>query len=1010
MRITKIILAAMLLLWGFHCIGVMAQDDDLDLESLLEDLTEETTQAPSTDIEIAQPEAEESALAEVLAPPVDDMLEIEAVEVDVDPVDDVLEIEAVEAEVDPVDDMLELDLEAELPASDDLLAEEDDSIDMPEFDAMDELEAEADVEADIEEDVMADVDFGAMDELEAEADVEADMEEDVMADATEEEPALEETGGEEIIEDAVLAEGAAEKAGALAMQEEVRRQASEIQGLKQLEIAYQNLNMRDYAQAKIDFEKALELIPARAATRSDIDRAKWGLTEADYQLARALYKSRGSMSEARILAEQALANTPDHRPSISLLRKIDREEKIQEAQVGQIIPVKKRAHIVERKRDIAELQDEARQFYKIKDYNAAEALFEQILLKDEYNVDAMRYLKKIEDRKFKIASTERDSNVAKAMTQVRETWNPPIIEEVELPEIVRTQGTISTRTDSEELRKKMDDIIIPSIEFRSANIQDVVQFLVEESIEGDPAGDGVNIILNLNIGASEVVEQDNSSFDEFDSGDDFGGWDDDLGGGMDDSQTETFSAGSSSTPTITLNLRRISLHDALKIITEVSGLRYRIDGNVVIITPVDYVAGTVVTRMYPVQPSFLDVVISREEEDDTDRGGGFIGMGGGNTSMARQDVKDFFEKAGVPFPRGTSITYNPGISQLIVANTAENLEIFERILASVNVIPNQVEIEARFVEISQNSLEELGLEWILNDNWEIAQKDGTAPLGGQERIQVSKDSEGFTKGLRHFGFDSSIGSINPVSAVTAGLTKPMGNVLTFASVLTNPEVSMIIHALDQSGGADLLSAPRVTTRSGVNAQIEIVREIIYPTEFEVTQPTIQSEGNMVTPPTVTPGGFETRETGVILNVTPTVGPDGYTIDLTMIPEVSELIDWIQYGSEFEMRAGVIGESQKWSYNIPQPIFSSRNVTTSLVIWDGQTVVMGGLMREQLVTMNDKIPILGDIPLLGRLFSSKGEYSQKMNLLIFVTARLVDPAGKPIHKADFSGGAVEVPNP
>jgi general secretion pathway protein D len=183
--------------------------------------------------------------------------------------------------------------------------------------------------------------------------------------------------------------------------------------------------------------------------------------------------------------------------------------------------------------------------------------------------------------------------------------------------------------------------------------------------------------------------------------------------------------------------------------------------------------------------------------------------------------------------------------------------------------------------------------------------------------------------------------------------------------------------------------------------IKVVKEIIYPTEFEVTQPTVQSQGDLVTPPTVTPGSFETREVGVILNVTPTVGPDGYTIDLTMVPEVAELVDWIQYGSTITLETGVVGarQSREFQFNIPQPVFSSRNATTSIVIWDGQTVVMGGLIREELTTINDKIPFLGDIPLLGALFRSKGQDSKKMNLLIFVTARLVDPAGKPIHKAE-----------
>lgn len=209
-----------------------------------------------------------------------------------------------------------------------------------------------------------------------------------------------------------------------------------------------------------------------------------------------------------------------------------------------------------------------------------------------------------------------------------------------------------------------------------------------------------------------------------------------------------------------------------------------------------------------------------------------------------------------------------------------------------------------------------------------------------------------------------------------------------SSVLTNPEVSMVLHALDQKGGSDLLSAPRITTRSGVNAEIKVVREIIYPTEFDSQVQNIQTmseEGRRINTReiVVTPEGFETRETGVIMNVTPTVGPDGYTIDLSMVPEVTELIDWIQYGTEL--------------YNMPQPVFSKRTVATSIIIWDGQTVVMGGMIREQITTVDDKIPVLGDLPLLGRLFRNKGEYSQKRNLLIFVTARLVDPAGNRIRK-------------
>jgi general secretion pathway protein D len=76
------------------------------------------------------------------------------------------------------------------------------------------------------------------------------------------------------------------------------------------------------------------------------------------------------------------------------------------------------------------------------------------------------------------------------------------------------------------------------------------------------------------------------------------------------------------------------------------------------------------------------------------------------------------------------------------------------------------------------------------------------------------------------------------------------------------------------------------------------------------------------------------------------------------------------------------------------LFASRNITTSIVIYDGQTVVLGGLIREDINKIEDKIPFLGDLPFVGRLFRSKVDSRSKRNLLIFVSARLIDPAGNP----------------
>ncbi len=781
----------------------------------------------------------------------------------------------------------------------------------------------------------------------------------------------------------------------LAKDEEIRRQARESQARKTLDAGFKEVEGKEYDKAISKLEVALGELPDRPANKQLRDEARRNLADAYYRKAAGLLSSDGNLAEAKLAAENA--KKYGRADAADLLKKIAREDERQADLAKRRKPVKTRAEFVEREKTINDLMIEGKDNYKNGDLNAAESAFERVLLKDEYNVDAMRMLRKIGEVRYSIRSKERAATEADMLQKVRDAWNPPIREEVGLPGLSVGPTAVEKKTAAQKLQDKMDKITFPLIDFRAANIVDVVKFLNDESANLDPENIGVNIILKLSSGGAAApapMVQPQA------------GGTDDLFGGTPASQdpfasqphAESVTA-DSSTPSITLSLRRVTLLNAIKYITEVAGLKYRIDEDAVIITPVGTLEGRVVTRLYPVQPTFLDVVVDKGDQSSqqqSDRGE-FIQMGANSSTIKRADVKEFFERAGVPFPAGTSITFNPGISQLIVANTPENLEVFERILAQLNVIPNQVEIEARFVEIGQDDLEELGLQWILTDNYEIASK-GNGPVTSRERIQVNRDTQGFSKGLRFFEVGQS-GSIVANSA--AQNLNPIGDIATVASVLTNPELKVIIQALSQHGGSDLLSAPRVTTRSGVNATIQVVREIIYPTEFETTQPQFSSNSGdtqIVTPPLVTPGTFETRETGVILNVTPTVGPDGYTIDLTMVPEVTELVDWINYGSTF-------GE---FTFNIPQPVFATRKVTTSIVIWDGQTVVMGGLIREDLIRVKDKIPFLGDLPLIGRLFRSEGEYSKKKNLLIFVTARLVDPAGKTIHKAGEVGVTEERP--
>ena len=755
--------------------------------------------------------------------------------------------------------------------------------------------------------------------------------------------------------------------------EEVRRQAAQDDASRLAADGMRALDAGKPAQAETLLKQALDQMPVREETAAERASITSALAEAKFLRAKALYDAKDDavLADAREILDSGLEIAPNDRA----LRALDRQLAKREAAAAAYKPPAKRAEVIEEKLDIRDLYIEARQWYALKDYDRASALFEQILARDPYHKSALRYIRKIEQDRYKVATLEREARRNGMLTQVRKSWSPPVRVAVDVPKETAERESRSSKPASQAVLEKMRDIIIPKLEFRQANIADVVNYLVEASIAADPSGEGVNIILNLGDGGAvssapapaPAASDDGWGFDD----DDFGA-------------PAPVAGGSSGVPPITLNLRNVSMSDAINFITEVARLKYRVESTAVIITSKDAAVGNIITRMYPVQPSFQDVVVQRQEMSAEDRDRDFIGLGG-NVTMQKSDVKEFFEKAGVPFPTGASITYNPAISQLIVANTAENLETFERILQQINVIPNQVEIEARFIEVNQNDLEELGLQWILNDNWEIATKrDGS---GG--RIQMNAGN--ITSGLRGFGYNNTSATIEPVNSVVKASSQTfLGPIASFSSVLTNPELSVVLNAISQKGGSDLLSAPRVTTRSGVNAQIQVVKEIIYPTEFDLTQPTFSDSGTLTSSAVVTPGSFETRATGVILNVTPTVGADGYTIDLVMAPEVAELVEWIQYGSTLDV------VDSTYTFNMPMPVFTSRNVATSLVIWDGQTVVMGGLIREEVTTIKDKIPILGDIPLLGRLFRNEGQYSQKKNLLIFVTARLVDPAGRPVH--------------
>jgi general secretion pathway protein D len=141
---------------------------------------------------------------------------------------------------------------------------------------------------------------------------------------------------------------------------------------------------------------------------------------------------------------------------------------------------------------------------------------------------------------------------------------------------------------------------------------------------------------------------------------------------------------------------------------------------------------------------------------------------------------------------------------------------------------------------------------------------------------------------------------------------------------------------------------------------------------------------------------EQVETGPLLDVVPYVLADGYTINLTLIPSLTEFGG---YDTPPSVANAAAGSTTVVQLPIILPDFTVRQVVTTVNIWDNQTVVIGGLVSSTVSTEKDKIPMLGDLPFLGKLFQSQTKSSIKKNLMIFVTATIVDPAGNRVHSDD-----------
>lgn len=633
-----------------------------------------------------------------------------------------------------------------------------------------------------------------------------------------------------------------------------------------------------------------------------------------------------------------------------------------------------------RQNKIENLLEKGRRQYLYGDYQGARATFRQIETLDADNIQAKAYQRLISE---KLADRGRLTYLATReamMDEVSKAWQRPQ---------VYTGTTVDrggARADS-IIDKKLAEIIIPNVSFPAPGVTlaQAINTLSILSVEYDKSNDakkGVNIVL--------------------------------------------FGDNASEAKPVVLTLRDLSLGQILDWVTQQAGFQYDIEKDTIVVRKaMDNSVASMDTLDFPLPTSTVMRMIGFKaavgESDDS--GNPFGGSGGGAAAGAgdgkEEAIKNFLVKAGVEFGPGATVAFDG--SKLWVTNTRRNLDKVRNILLRYSET-KQVEIEAKFMEVNQGVLKELGF------NWNVSRKNADGSYSTLFST-VGRNTTGMISTYNNRTLADSITSasagstpitiLKPANEVTADVPNPytvdpvvplLPSTINMASgaaqaantvlgVINGYDVSLIVNALEQRQGSDLLCAPKVTVISGSTASITVSQRMRYPESWGDVQSnvgssstTVNGENSSSAGVTITPGtpqDFTSVDVGVSMEVTPNVEEDD-SINLVLNPNVTEFEGFMEYGGV------AVAISSGTTVTVPsgfiQPVFSVREVKTTVTVFDGATVVMGGLTREEVRTINDSVPILSDIPWIGRLFRSKGESRQKRNLLIFVTANRISPGG------------------
>jgi len=388
---------------------------------------------------------------------------------------------------------------------------------------------------------------------------------------------------------------------------------------------------------------------------------------------------------------------------------------------------------------------------------------------------------------------------------------------------------------------------------------------------------------------------------------------------------------------VTIRLTDVPWDKALDVILRTYGYTYEREGNIIRVTTTENLAKEeLVTEVFSLNYASAKDVPSAIEEMLSDRG---------------------------------SIKYDERANLVIVTDIATNIYKIRQVIEKLDKRTQQVNIEAKVIETTLDKDDKLGINWTT----QIAASGAARPL----TFPFDKKAKG---GRWYPQGDPSASAGDDISVFPPdpGAMFPMALPKNFTlGTLNFTSLQAVLQMLKSKTNTKIISNPRVTTLNNKEARIVVATTFSIPIyERNATTGNIEVTG------------YDEKELGITLSVTPQINPEGYIV-VTLEPEVSAFLSW----DTFTTSGGTI----------QAPRFSVRKATTQVMVKDSETIVIGGLIKENISDTIVKVPILGDIPLLSLLFKKKEKTVDTTDLLFFITVNIVKPESQTAVASSLGAG-------